>query len=128
VVAFGHHKDTIKEIRAAFGATCVRLIGDTLPRQRQEAVDRFQNEESVRLFLGSKAAAEGTTLTASCHVVLFEMFWTGVVEQMEDRCHRIGSERWPHILVQHLVLRDSTDALMAKAVVRKQSILSAALD
>jgi SWI/SNF-related matrix-associated actin-dependent regulator of chromatin subfamily A-like protein 1 len=126
VVCFMHHKESIAIVREAFPG-CAVVVGETPSGGRQEQVDRFQQDPSCQLFLGSRAAAEGITLTAAAHVVLAEWFWEpGIISQMEDRCHRIGQK--DSVLVQHLVLAGSLDAAMAKTVVRKQRLIAEAID
>jgi SWI/SNF-related matrix-associated actin-dependent regulator 1 of chromatin subfamily A len=42
--------------------------------------------------------------------------------QAEDRLHRIGAR--DNVLVQHLVLEGSLDAIMVRTLLRKQEILA----
>lgn len=128
VVVFAHHKDVVKELKAAFGDTAVVLVGDTPMSKREEAVERFQTDDSVRVFIGSiKAAGVGITLTAASNVVFAELDWVpGNMSQAEDRCHRIGQQE--SVLVQHIVLEDSLDAHIAATLVQKQEVIDKALD
>lgn len=128
VVAFAHHKALVAKIVEAFGPEAVVLVGDTKMEDRQTAVERFQSDPSVKLFVGSiGAAGVGITLTASSHVVFCELDWVpGNVSQAEDRCHRIGQKN--SVLVQHLVVEGSLDATMAKRIVEKQDVIDRALD
>src|SRR4029077_2512948 len=76
IVLMAHHKEVIRRIEAEFGRACVKLTGDMSPVDRQASVDRFQNDPSCVLFLGSiQAAGVGITLTASSHVVFAELDW-----------------------------------------------------
>lgn len=131
VVLFAHHKDVIAAVESALNA-CeiqnVKVTGDMGAEARQESVDRFQNEEKVKVFIGSiHAAGVGLTLTAASHVVFAELDWVpGNMSQAEDRCHRIGQTE--SVLVQHLVLEGSMDAEMARMLVEKQAIIDEALD
>lgn len=127
-VCFAHHHDVIEGIYEAFGSQAVMMYGETSFTDRQAAVDRFQQDEGCRLFIGGiLAAGVGITLTASAHVVFAELDWVpGNVTQAEDRCHRIGQT--DAVLVQHLVLEGSLDAHMAEVLVEKQEIIAAALD
>jgi len=89
-------------------------------------VYRFQNDADCMLFIGSSAAGVGLTLTASSHVVMAELDWTpAIVSQKEDRCHRDGQK--DSVLVQHIVLQGSIDAMMAHKIVAKQAVIDAAL-
>jgi len=128
VVLFLHHKDCVAAVAREFGNAAVMLVGDTEMADRQAAVDRFQNDPTCTLFIGSTmAAGVGITLTASAHVIIGELDWVpGNVTQAEDRTHRIGQRE--SVLVQHLVLENSLDAHIAKTIVRKQEIIERALD
>jgi superfamily II DNA or RNA helicase len=68
---------------------------DGRTRDRQAVVDRFQNDESCRLFLISlKAGGVGLNLTAAEYVFLLDPWWNPAVEaQAIDRAHRIGQTR-----------------------------------
>lgn len=128
VVAFAHHLDVLAQISAAFPGRSVKLTGENTLPERQAAVDRFQNDERIRLFVGSiTAAGVGLTLTAASNVVFAELSWVpGDMSQAEDRCHRIGAVG--NVLVQHLVLEGSIDATMAQTLVAKQEVIEKALD
>jgi SWI/SNF-related matrix-associated actin-dependent regulator 1 of chromatin subfamily A len=127
LVVFGWHQDVLKAIRDAFPGA-VLVIGDTSMKKRQAAIDSFQDDPNVRLFVGSiGAAGTAITLTAASHVIFVELDWVpGNVTQAEDRCHRKGQRN--SVLVQHLVLEGSMDATMARVLVNKQEVLDAAMD
>lgn len=127
IVCFAHHKDVIAALRAAFPGA-VSITGDTAMADRQAAVDAFQRDPNVKLFLGNiMAAGVGLTLTASSHVVFAELDWVpGNVTQAEDRCHRIGQK--DSVLVQHIVLDGSMDARLVHTIVAKQAVIDSALD
>lgn len=128
LVVFAHHKDVIDAIMAAFPEEAVKLTGDDNMIDRQKAVDDFQNNPKIKLFVGSiKAAGVGITLTAASHVIFAELDWVpGNITQAEDRLHRIGQKDM--VNVQHLVFDGSLDSKMAKTLVDKQRVADAALD
>lgn len=128
VVCFFHHKEVGRQLHELFKLESVIITGDTPMALRQGLVDKFQSDPTIKLFLGNiQAAGVGITLTASSHVVFAELSWVpGEVSQAEDRCHRIGQT--DSVLVQHLVLEGSIDALMAKVIIRKQQVIDLALD
>ena len=68
------------------------LDGSTKDRQAQ--VERFQNDEKLKLFLISlKAGGLGLNLTKAEYVFLLDPWWNPAVEQQAiDRAHRIGQE------------------------------------
>jgi len=129
VVVFAHHQDVIaKLVDGLSDLGVVTLVGDTLAQDRQTAVERFQTDSNVHVFIGSlKAAGVGLTLTASSHVIFVELDWVpATVTQAEDRCHRIGQTQ--SVLIQHLVLAGSLDERMSQFIVDKQAIADMALD
>lgn len=128
LVIFAHHHDVIAALAEHYGAQAVVLTGETSNEERQVAVDRFQNDPEVKVFIGSiQAAGVGITLTACSHVVFAELDWVpGNVTQAEDRCHRIGQQ--DNVTIQHLVVDGSLDARLAHILVWKQHIIEQALD
>lgn len=69
------------------------LTGET--KDRQEAVNGFQNDPNASIFLLSlRAAGTGLNLTTASYVVLYDPWWNPAVEaQAIDRSHRIGQTR-----------------------------------
>lgn len=128
VVVFAHHREVIRRIREAFPNVTVGIDGSMPLTARQNAVDAFQNDPNVRLFVGNLVAAGvGITLTAAAHVIFAESDWVpGIITQAEDRCHRVGQR--DSVLVTHMVWDGSLDARMAKVVLEKQRVADAALD
>jgi len=128
IVVFAHHRDVIEKIQNHFKDISVILYGSMSTEQSEASVTSFQNDPSVKLFIGNiQAAGVGLTLTASHHVVFAELDWVPAnMSQAEDRCHRIGQD--DSVLIQHLVLEDSFDARMAKSLVEKQNIIDGVLD
>lgn len=129
IVFFCHHHSMVDGIMEHFGKIAVKLDGRvTNIEKRQEAIDSFQNDSNIKLFVGSiQAAGVGITLTASSTVVCGELDWVpGNMQQAEDRCHRIGQK--DSVLVQLVVLSGSIDAKMAHTLIQKIEIIEAALD
>lgn len=128
LVLFAHHRDVIAELAAPFGDSAVTLTGRDPIAARQAAVDRFQEDPTCTLFIGSiTAAGFGLTLTAASHVVFAELDWVPAhLTQAEDRTHRIGQK--DSVLVQHLVLQDSLDARMVRTLIRKQRVVDQVAD
>lgn len=127
VVLFAHHKEVVKMYRDAFADCCVVVDGSCKDEQRQEAKERFQNDPSVRVFLGTLAAAEGITLTASDYTVMAELQLSpGKIMQMEGRNHRIGQKN--NVLCAYFVLSGSVDVQIAKLLKWKIENIEKALD
>lgn len=64
-------------------------------KNREEIVERFQNEEDVRVFLISlKAGGTGLNLTEADYVYIVDPWWNPAVEnQAIDRSYRIGQKK-----------------------------------
>lgn len=67
---------------------------DGATKDRMEQVNRFQNEEKLRIFLISlKAGGVGLNLTKADYVFILDPWWNPATEQQAiDRAHRIGQE------------------------------------
>ncbi len=72
------------------GWNYVYLDGST--KDREEPVERFQNDRQVSIFLISlKAGGVGLNLQAADYVFLYDPWWNSAVEnQAIDRAHRFG--------------------------------------
>ncbi len=71
------------------------LHGGVPQSQRDDLVDRFQDEDGPPVFvLSLKAGGTGLNLTAANHVFHFDRWWNPAVEdQATDRAFRIGQTR-----------------------------------
>ena len=128
VVFFCHHTAMVDAVMEEFGGCAVKVTGACSMREKQYAVDSFQDKDGASLFVGNiRAAGTGLTLTAASLAVFGERTWTpGEMLQAEDRLHRIGQEK--PVLIQHLVMRDSIDAYIAQTLVRKMDEIDRAQD
>ena len=83
----------IKQDLDASGLNYCYLDGSSKDRMAQ--VDRFQENDSIQVFLISlKAGGTGLNLTAADIVVHFDPWWNPAVEaQASDRAHRIGQDK-----------------------------------
>jgi non-specific serine/threonine protein kinase len=83
------------------------LDGST--KDRESAVDNFQNDESIRIFLISlKAGGIGLNLTAADYVIHYDPWWNPAVEmQASDRAHRIGQTK--NVFTYKLIAKDSVE-------------------
>lgn len=129
IVVWAYHRDVLEGLYGAFlRYHPVMVHGGITAINRQKAVDAFQNEEHVRIFIGQiEAAGTGLTLHAASHAIFTEEDWTpGAIEQAESRIDRIG--QFNPVLIQHAVLEGSLDVRMLRVQERKRAIISEALD
>lgn len=124
LVVFATHKIIVQELKAAFPNSVV-ITGDTSNANRQQAVDTFQTDPSVSLFIGNlQAAGEGTTLTASATVLHTELSWVpGDHEQASDRVNRIGQTS-DHIDAYYLVAKGTIEEMIVELQESKRDIVS----
>ncbi|HWA27307.1 MAG TPA: DEAD/DEAH box helicase [Lacunisphaera sp.] len=85
----------LREELEAQGVAFCYLDGSLPPKARQAAVDRFQNDSTIPVFLISlKAGGTGLNLTGADVVVHFDPWWNPAAEaQATDRAHRIGQTK-----------------------------------
>lgn len=95
VIVFTQYTKTVEELQTALHKAkieTVSLTGATKSEDRQQAVDDFQNNPDVKVFIANiKAGGVGITLTAASIVMFADMEWSPEIHrQAEDRAHRIG--------------------------------------
>ena len=85
----------LREELDAQGVPYCYLDGSLTPKARQAAVDRFQDDATVPVFLISlKAGGTGLNLTGADVVVHFDPWWNPAAEaQATDRAHRLGQTK-----------------------------------
>lgn len=126
LVVFAHHRNVIAKLAEAFD--CPTITGDTPKGRRQEYIDRFQEDPECRLIvLNLQAGGVGITLTAASNVLMLELGWTpALMDQAEDRCHRIGQEdnvtAW--YLLAEATIEEEIEALLSE----KREVVEEATD
>lgn len=96
------------------------LDGQT--RDRQQRVERFQNDHTKNLFLISlKAGGEGLNLTAADYVFIMDPWWNPVAErQAMDRTHRIGQKN--KVFVYRFVSPETVEEKVLRLQERKKGL------
>ncbi len=90
---FVKHLSIVRKYLEDQKADFAYLDGGTKDRQGQ--VEKFQNNEDIKVFLISlKAGGLGLNLTKADYVFLLDPWWNPAIEQQAvDRAHRIGQEK-----------------------------------
>jgi len=123
---FAHHQAMISALKQHFdkqGVQYILIDGKTPGEHRQALCDRFQSNKTCYVALLSITAANtGLTLTSADTVVFAELFWNpGVLQQAEDRVHRIGQKN--SVVIHYLVAHKTSDDKMWPMIEAKLSIL-----
>jgi superfamily II DNA or RNA helicase len=98
---------------------------DGKTRDRESRVERFQKDESCKLFLISlKAGGLGLNLTAAEYVFLLDPWWNPAVEaQAIDRSHRIGQTQ--QVFAYRLIARDTVEEKVLELQKTKRDLADA---
>ena len=128
VIVFSCFEGAMQKLANRFAGSAVVLTGKTPAAQRQTLVDRFQQDESVRVFLGNIVAAGiGINLTAATQVVFNDLDWVPANHwQAEDRAYRIGQTRT--VNVTYMVAAGTIDDFVQGVLEKKAALVSAVVD
>ena len=98
------------------------LAGSTTANKRQEQVEQFQGDDSIKVFLISlKAGGVGLNLTAADYVYLVDPWWNPAAEQQAiDRTHRIGQTQ--KVFAYKMICKDSVEEKILKLQEKKKSL------
>jgi len=129
VVVYCIHQQIYRTLYAHFKGRKFRVASisqQTNPKQRQEAVDRFQTGGAFIFLATIGTASSGVTLTAARHLILAELDWSpGNMQQTEDRIWRIGQTK--PVTIHRFILEDSLDEGMLDLLERKETVIEEAL-
>ena len=121
LIVFAFLKEVVLEMKKLF-PEAVTVTGEDNARQKQAAVDAFQNDPECKLIiLNYKSGGTGLTLTASSRVAFIEFPWTfSDCEQAEDRAHRNGQKN--NVNCYYFLGKDTIDEYMYKVIQTKKDI------
>lgn len=123
VIIFTNFTDSLNRIYEHFGKKAVKLDGSMSKVQRQESVDRFQDDEKIMIFVGNiKAAGVGITLTSAEVVVMNDLsFVPADHAQAEDRAYRYGQKS--NVLVYYPLFENTIEGKIYDILNRKKQII-----
>ena len=123
VLVFTNFKEELETFMSLLGKKAVCIHGGVKGDASQSAVDKFQNNDDIKVLVGQvKAAGVGLTLTAAEVVIINSLDWVpGNLEQAEDRAYRIGQEK--NVTVYYPLFEDTVDTLVWGALQRKKEII-----
>ena len=124
VIIFTNFTDTLNVIYNHFGKSAVYLDGSCSKFHRQNAVDEFQTNDKIKVFVGNlKAAGVGITLTSAEAVIMNDLsFVPAEHAQAEDRSHRIGQKN--STSVYYPLFENTIEGAIYDILNRKKKIIS----
>jgi SWI/SNF-related matrix-associated actin-dependent regulator 1 of chromatin subfamily A len=124
VIIFTNFTDSFNALMSSFGSIAVGHNGKMNGTQKQSSIDRFQNDNKVKVFVGNLiSAGTAITLTAAEVVIMNDLdFVPSNHAQAEDRAHRIGSTGVTN--VYYPIFEDTIDSLMYDMLQKKKQIIS----
>ena len=105
----------------------VEIYGATKVKDRQQAIELFQNDPKVRFFVSNPTTGGyGLTLTAANTVVYFSNNYNlEVRKQSEDRAHRSGQKGT--VVIIDIITQNTIDEKIMKALTKKGQIAAKTL-
>lgn len=124
VIIFTNFTNVLKRLVDYFGKKCVYLDGSCTQKHRQDAVDRFQDDENITVFIGNiKAAGVGITLTAAEGIIFNDIsFVPGDMAQAEDRAYRYGQKN--SVSIFYMIFENTIEGIIYDIVDRKKNIIN----
>jgi non-specific serine/threonine protein kinase len=112
----------IREKLDALGIKYEYFDGSTSAPDREKAIQSFQRDDEVRVFLISlKAGGVGLNLTAADYVYIVDPWWNPAVEQQAiDRTHRIGQTK--NIFAYRMICKDTVEDKILKLQEKKRAL------
>jgi SWI/SNF-related matrix-associated actin-dependent regulator 1 of chromatin subfamily A len=123
VIVFTNFTDTLQTIYNHFGKEAVYLDGSCNKVQRQYAVDQFQDNDKIKVFVGNlKAAGVGLTLTAAETVIMNDLsFVPAEHAQAEDRAYRYGQKN--NVLVYYPIFENTIEGVIYDILNNKKKVI-----
>lgn len=129
LVVFTTHTWVLDYVYSEFKQWAVKVDGSITGAKRQDAVNEFQNNKKIKLFVGNlDAAGVGLTLTTASATCTLELSFVPTKhDQAEDRVHRIGQTA-ECVNAYYLLAQGSIEEEIAFLLDEKRKIVSAVLD
>jgi superfamily II DNA or RNA helicase len=98
------------------------LTGELNSKQRQAAIEAFQQDAAVQPFLISiKSGGTGLNLTAADYVFILDPWWNPTTEQQAiARAHRIGQDK--HVIAIKFIAKDSIEEKILQLQEKKSQL------
>lgn len=123
VIVFTNFTMTLDMLQEKYKKNSVILDGRMTKERRQESVDKFQNDDKVKIFISNIiAGGVGITLTAAEVVIMNDLsFVPAHHSQAEDRAYRYGQKN--SVLVYYPVFENTVEKIIYNILQKKKNII-----
>lgn len=127
---FKDNYSAIAKVCEKLGVEYATLYGGMSDKQRQQNIDKFQDDESTRVIIANQqAGGVGVNLTRASYAIYFSRNFSLEADiQSEARNHRGGSQQHVSITRLDLVAKDTLDEAILEALARKESMANQILN
>ena len=121
----GHLLENI--IKDEMGYEPLFFHGSLTRSQRDEMLDKFQNDDSIKtMILSLKAGGTGLNLTSATNVIHYDLWWNPAVEdQATDRTYRIGQDK--NVMVHRLITLSTFEEKIDEMIKSKKELADLAV-
>lgn len=128
LIVFCYNKKIVEAMALKLN-DCVLVDSSKSSEERQVLVQRFQNDDSIRVFLTTiRVGGTGLTLTAASTTVFFQLDWNASRhDQAEDRVHRIGQTASSCNAI-YFIARNTIEEKIIKLIDARRKSTSAIID
>ena len=128
ILLFSQFVDMLDIVKAWLDKSGIKyeyLTGKT--KDRQGAVERFNNDPTIPIFLISlKAGGTGLNLTGADYVIHYDPWWNPAVEdQATDRAYRIGQTK--KVFVYRLITKNTVEEKIQKLKTIKRNLVDSVI-
>ena len=123
VIVFTNFTMSLDMLHDKYKKNSVILNGSMSKEKKQESVDRFQNEDKIKIFISNiVAGGVGITLTAGEVVIMNDLsFVPAHHSQAEDRAYRYGQKN--SVLVYYPVFENTVEKIIYNILQKKKGII-----
>ena len=128
VIIFTSFLNTMQRFQTHFKDRAVYVSGEVPVHERQNRVDRFQNDDDIKLFIANMhIAGVGINLTAARQIVFNDLDWVPTNHwQAEDRAYRIGQTGT--VNVTYMIATGTVDSFVKTVLETKAALMDSIVE
>ena len=123
IIIFTNFTMTLDMLHEKYKKNSVILDGRMSKEKRQESVDKFQNDDKIKIFISNiVAGGVGITLTAAEVVIMNDLaFVPALHSQAEDRAYRYGQKKG--VMVYYPIFDNTIERIIYNMLNKKKNII-----